>query len=220
MDLPPSPGIIRVDDGYDLIECIVDPARSALFGHVAFEAPEHVRWSILLETSELRLLESACPADELEDHRRFITHAGCWVEITGLQFPVTDWRQLEGQSTTVDFDDAEVHPIMPGNDGNFLFIHEHHVPHANRITLGPRRGNLFGLAWTFEPRRYPTEEGPEVTVAAPIQLREILVTPYLHKEPPLDKARRAAERYARPGDLGEPRREGNAVVFPLVAGVA
>lgn len=198
-------GHIRVLD--DKITFGIDPAQSFLAGWIAVDTPDHITWSIEVTASEDAAIEppdneSADEAQERMDLAGFLADQGCQLEMQGLEFPVSQWRDLAGLTAAVDFNSADVHPILPDNPGNFYYATEHHVPEHSRITIGQRRGNQFHVLCRFQPQRYAGEVGGEAEVDALIPLREICVYFADVAQVSEEAARACAARFAADGDLG------------------
>ena len=193
----------------------IDHDRSLIEGIIVADDPDAVFWSIQIECNEA--LVPLRPEDRDEDDPE---DAGllqdCTLELSGLTFPLTGWRELAGRSSEASFVADEVHPILPDNPGNFYYDSCHHVPNNNRVRFGRREGVWFDVEWECTAHAYPEDEGLRIAVKTRLPLRQFQVYFPHPGVIRLEAAKQMVLRFARPKDLGEPfKRTPQWVVVPV-----
>jgi hypothetical protein len=209
--------MLRLELGYEggVVNFPIDQERSFIEGIILADEPDAVSWDIQIECQEA--LVPPRPEDRDECDPDYAGHPeDCNLEISGLSFPLTDWRELAGKVAEVVFATEDVHPILPDNPGNFYFDSCHHVPNNNRVKFGNREGCRFAVEWRCKAQAYAEEEGKQIEVKTRLPLRQFQV---YFREPgsvSLDAARQLVLRFAHPGDIGEPvQRTPQWVVVPI-----
>jgi hypothetical protein len=197
----------------------VDLARSFIEGIIVAEEPDVLRWDIQIECNEG--LVPPRPEDKAEDPDYAGYPEECTLELSGLCFPLTGWRELEGKASEVSFAGNEVHPILPDNPGNFYFDSCHHVPNNNRVRFGRREGVRFAVEWECVAHAHADDKGDRIAVRTRLPLRRFQVW---FRDPvavSLAVAKELVLRFARSEDIGEPvQRTPQWVVVPVRAEAA
>jgi hypothetical protein len=189
-------------------------ARSFIEGIIVADEPDVVRWDIQIECNEA--LVPPRPEERDEDPDYAGNHEDCTLELSGLCFPLADWRELEGKASEVSFAVEEVHPIAPDNPGNLYFASCHNVPNNNRVRFGRRKGVWFAVEWECVARAHADDEGMRIAVKTRLPLRQFQVWFRDLGAVSLEAAKQLVLRFARPSDIGEPvQRTPEWVVVPV-----
>jgi len=209
--------MLRLNLGYEggVVNFPVDDAESFIEGIIIADEPDTIRWAIQIECQEALVPQHPNAKDEDEDEDGF--YEDCNLELSGLCFPLNDWRELSGKASEVSFSSDEVHPILPDNPGNFYFAGTHHVPNGNRVQFGDREGVRFAVEWECVARAHAGDDGDPMAVRTRLPLRQFQVW---FREPAalnvLEAAKQLVLRFARPEDVGEPvERTPQWVVVPV-----
>jgi hypothetical protein len=113
-----------------------------------------------------------------------------------------NWRQLVGQQFVINFQDDDLHPILPDNPCN-IYVGWHAVPNNHRIQFKNRRVNHFLVDWRCEAMESADGGREPVWVNAEIPFTKLTVTG--DETLTLADAKRLATRYFDLADFFEPR---------------
>jgi hypothetical protein len=196
--------VLRLENVDDApIDFRIDHAASLIEGYIPADEPGTIYWGIWIECLETTVPYGPGETDPYGEGRDGYV-VDCNLELTGLRLPVAHWRDLAGRTVETAYAAEDLHPIMPGSDGNFYFLHEHHVPNHNRIRFGDREASRFALEWDCVAERWPGEDGPRIVVRTRLPLRRFRVGFRRPEAVSLDAARQWVLQFANPADLGEP----------------
>src|SRR5262245_52715633 len=209
--------MLRLELDYEggVVNFPIDHEQSFIEGIIVADEPDVVRWDIQIECKEA--LVPPRPEDKDEDNPDYAGYPeDCNLELSGLSFPLSGWRELAGKEADVSFAEDEVHPILPDNPGNFYFDSCHHVPNNNRVRFGERKGAWFAVEWQCVAHAYAEDEGKRIEVKTRLPLRQFQV---YFREPGagnLEAARQLVLRFARARDIAEPvQRTPNWILVPV-----
>jgi hypothetical protein len=85
-----------------------------------------------------------------------------------------DWKTLEGQIAEIDYDDDDLHPILPDNPCN-IYVGWHACPNHHRIQFVQRDGKKFIIRWNCVALEHRDGTPEPVEVFAKVSLAEVNV---------------------------------------------
>jgi hypothetical protein len=109
---------------------------------------------------------------------------------------------LPGKVLRAEFDEDQVHPILPGNPAN-IYDGMHAFPNHHNLKVLERRGNEFLIEWTCEAKQSPLADSKPVFVKGLIRLKSVTV--WSKGTLTIAEAREIVGRNSLVDDLGEPQ---------------
>ncbi len=95
------------------------------------------------------------------------------------------WKTLEGETAEIEYDDDDLHPILPDNPCN-IYVGWHACPNHHRIQFIQRDGTSFIIRWNCAALEYRDGTPEPIEVFAKIPLAEVNVysdDPFLESDP-------------------------------------
>lgn len=83
-----------------------------------------------------------------------------------------DWKTLEGQTAEIEYDDDDLHPILPDNPCN-IYVGWHACPNHHRIQFIQRDGTRFIIRWNCVALEHREGTPEPIEVFAKIPLAEV-----------------------------------------------